>query len=163
MVDVVPITPEHIASFNQTLDSVARERRYLSFLEGPSVEASRAFVLDNIERGHPQFVAVDGPDQVIGWCDITPKTRPIYAHSGVLGMGLLPAFRGRGLGTQLIKCAIAAASQKKLHRVELTVREGNINAIRLYKKMGFSVEGIHRDAVHVDGMYENVIFMAILI
>ena len=58
-VEIVPITQGHIESFHRTLDFVARERRYLAFLEGPPLENTRAFVIDNIKRGHPQFVAVD--------------------------------------------------------------------------------------------------------
>jgi len=34
--------------------------------------------------------------------------------------------------------------------------------VQLYKKVGFEVEGLQRDAVQVDGVYENVLFMAVL-
>ena len=30
--------------------------------------------------------------------EIIPVSQPIQAHSGVLGMGIVPQFRGRGLG-----------------------------------------------------------------
>ena len=43
------------------------------------------------------------------WCDVTPKSRPVYAHCGVLGMGLLPRFRSQGLGTKLITRTLKAA------------------------------------------------------
>jgi hypothetical protein len=33
--------------------------------------------------------------EVVGWCDILPKSRPVHAHVGVLGVALLPEFRGR--------------------------------------------------------------------
>ena len=98
--EIIPMTPDHIDSFHRTLDFIARERRYLAFLEAPPLEATRAFVLDLIKRGCPQYVAV-AEGEVVGWCDLTPKDRPVYAHAGVLGMGLLPPFRGRGIGTRL--------------------------------------------------------------
>ena len=140
---------------------MARERRYLAFLEAPPLEATRAFILDIIEQGYPQFVALSG-GEVIGWCDVTPKPRPIYAHNGVLGMGLLPQFRGRGIGKRLIAQALAAAQDFGLQRVELTVRENNVNAIALYKKVGFEIEGVQREAILVDGSYENLILMGLL-
>ena len=37
-----------------------------------------------------------------------------------------------------------------------------MSAIELYKKVGFRVEGLQRDAIQVDGVYENVIPMAML-
>ena len=160
-VEIVPIAPEHIESFHQTLDFVAREQRYLSFLEAPPFEAAQAFVLDNIKHGHPQWVVISR-SEVVGWCDVTPKTRPIYAHSGVLGMGLLPPFRGQGIGRRLILRTLEAARAIGLRRVELTVRENNTNAIELYKKVGFAVEGLQRAAVRIDDADENIVCMAVL-
>jgi RimJ/RimL family protein N-acetyltransferase len=160
-VDIVPIEESHIEGFHRALDIVARERRYLAFLEGPPLEGTRAFALGHIKRGDPLFVAV-AKGEVIGWCDITVKERPIYAHSGVLGMGLLPPFRGQGIGAGLIQQSLAAARTFGFHRVELTVRENNTNAMELYRKVGFRIEGTLRDAVQVDGVYEDMILMAVL-
>ncbi|WP_426531693.1 N-acetyltransferase family protein [Bradyrhizobium sp. McL0615] len=160
-VEIVPITQDHIESFHEALDFVARERRYLSFLEAPPLESVRAFVLDNITHGYPQLVAVSA-GQVVGWCDVVPKPRPIYAHVGVLGMGLLPEFRGRGLGDRLIRQKLAAARAFGLNRVELSARENNVGAIALYERVGFEIEGLQRNATRVDDAYENVVLMAIL-
>jgi len=160
-VDIIPIEEGHIEGFHRALDFVARERRYLSFLEAPPLESMRTFVLDNIKRGRPEFVAVSA-GEVVGWCDVLPKDRPTYATTGVLGMGLLPPFRGHGIGAGLIRRALDAARAFGLHRVELTVRENNTSAVALYKKVGFEVEGLQRDAVQVDGVYENILFMAVL-
>jgi len=160
-VEIVPIEERHIEGFHRALDFVARERRYLAYLEAPPPESTRAFVLDHIKHGHPQFVAIVA-GEVVGWCDVSPKDRPIYAHLGVLGMGLLPPFRGQGIGADLIRRTLAAAKAFGFHRVELTVREANANAIALYRKVGFATEGVQRDAVQVDGVYEDLILMAVL-
>jgi RimJ/RimL family protein N-acetyltransferase len=160
-VDIVPIEESHIEGFHRALDFVARERRYLAFLEAPPLESTRSFVLDNIRRGHPQFVALSAGD-VVGWCDVLPKGRPIYAHTGILGVALLPRFRGQGIGAELIRRGLAAAKAFGFHRVELTVREDNRNAIVLYDRIGFTTEGLQRDAVRVDGVYGNVVLMALL-
>jgi ribosomal protein S18 acetylase RimI-like enzyme len=161
-VEIVPITEEHIESFHQTLDVVARERRYLAFLEAPPLDSTRAFILNHIRQRYPQLVAISA-GEVVGWCDVTPKSRPIYAHCGVLGMGLLPRFRGQGIGTRLILRTLHAARARGLSRVELSVREGNVNAIALYEKVGFVTEGLQRNGVLIDGVYENVVEMAILL
>lgn len=160
-VEIVPITQDHIESFHRALDFVARERRYLSFLEAPPLESVRAFVLDNISHSYPQLVAASA-GQVVGWCDVVPKPRPIYAHVGVLGMGLLPEFRGRGLGDRFIRQMLAASRAFGLNRVELSVREDNAGAIALYERVGFEIEGLQRNATRVDDAYENVVLMAIL-
>jgi RimJ/RimL family protein N-acetyltransferase len=159
---IVPITEEHISGFRAAVDAVARERRYLAFLEAPPLENVTRFVLDNIEHGYPQFV-VTSADTVVGWCDVLPnRTRVIYSHCGTLGVGLLPDFRGKGIGRKLMGQTIDAAFAFGLTRIELTVREENVNAIALYKSLGFEIEGLHRNAVRIEGQYENLYSMALL-
>jgi ribosomal protein S18 acetylase RimI-like enzyme len=159
---VKPIAEEHIAGFHAALDAVSRERKYLAFLEAPPLEKTAAFIRNNIKQDFPQFVALaDG--KVVGWCDIIPaKDRPIHAHSGVLGIGILKDFRGKGLGRKLMTETIAKAQRQGLTRIELTVRENNDNAIALYKKLGFETEGLKKRAARIDGVYENIYLMALL-
>jgi len=161
MIEIIAISEAHIESFHRALDTVAQERRYLAFLEAPPIESTRSFVLGMIARGQPQFVALSDGD-VVGWCDVSRHERPIYAHVGTLGMGLLQPFRGQGIGTQLIRTTLAAAQAAGLTRIELSVYENNASAIALYKKIGFAVEGLSRNAARIDGAYENVIQMALL-
>jgi ribosomal protein S18 acetylase RimI-like enzyme len=161
MIEIAPIAPAHIESFHRTLDSIARERRYLVMLEAPPLDTLQAFVQDNISQGYASFVALaDG--EVVGWCDALPKRLPIHRHVGVVGMGLLPAFRGQGIGRRLLQRALEAARAGGLSRVELTVREDNPGAIALYERFGFEAEGVQRNAFNVDGRYHNLIMMAVL-
>ena len=163
MIDqIVPIAEEHIPGFRAAVDVVARETKYLAFLEAPPLEDVTRFVRDNMERGYPQFVVLSA-GTVVGWCDVIPnRTRVIYSHCGSLGIGLLPEFRGKGIGRQLMQRAIEAAFAFGLTRIELAVRERNANAIALYKSLGFEVEGLHRNAVCIEGQYENLYSMALL-
>jgi len=160
---VVPIAEEHIESFHAALDRVARERKYLALLEAPPLEKTRAFIRNNIEKGIPQVVAVSG-GKVIGWCDILPiSDRPVHAHAGFVTLGLVAEFRGQGIGTSILKGAIDRARERGLTRLELIVREENVPAVNLYKKLGFEVEGLKKNANRVDGVYENAYVMGLLI
>jgi ribosomal protein S18 acetylase RimI-like enzyme len=160
--EIKPIVEDHIDSFSEVLDTVAREKRFLAYLEAPPREQIRAFVLKNIEQRYPQFVVLID-DQVVGWCDVLPNTRrAVQAHCGTLGMGLLPKYRGRGIGRILIQQTIDAALVFGLTRIDLTVREDNLNAIALYKKVGFETEGLHRQAYCIEGRYQNVLSMALV-
>src|SRR6266550_2713254 len=144
---IIPIAEEHIPSFREAVDSIARERKFLALLEAPPLEETRKFILSNIQQKNPQFVALSG-DNVVGWCDVIRNTsRVVYSHCGTLGIGLLPEFRGQGIGRQLMQITIHAAWQRGVTRIELTVREHNANAIALYKSLGFEIEGLQRNAV----------------
>jgi len=100
--------------------------------------------------------------QVVGWCDVVPNPRPIYAHVGLLGIALMPELRRQGIGGRLIRRTLEAARDFGLRRVELTVRESNAVAIELYKKVGFAIEGLQRNRILVDGAYENLVLMGML-
>ena len=158
---IVAIAEEHIAGFHTAVDSVAREKLYLAMLEAPPLEASAKWVRNNIEKGHPQFVALVG-GRVVGWCDVVPMERATLAHAGLLGMGVIEGHRGSGIGTALMRATLTKAKAIGLARVELTVREENLRAIALYKRVGFIAEGLKRNAWRVDGKDSNVILMALL-
>lgn len=158
---IVPITLAYLEGFCTAVDSVAREKKYLSFLEGPPFEMSKAYVEGNIKENCPHIVAViDG--KVVGWCDITSLNRPVYEHCGELGIGVIAAYRGKGIGKALMRDALQRAKKKGLERVELTVFEKNSPAIALYEQFGFVVEGVKQHAVKIDGEYINLICMALL-
>ena len=161
MVAITPLTGAHIESFHHALDIVSRERKYLSFLEAPPLDQTRRFVVDRIERGDPGYVAVVR-GEVVGWCDITRHDRPVNAHCGTLGMGIIPPYRARGLGRRLIDAAVAQARKADFVRIELFVHSDNARAIALYEKVGFVREGVQRDAVYIDGEYRDAIVMAIV-
>jgi ribosomal protein S18 acetylase RimI-like enzyme len=158
---IVPIAEEHIAGFHAAVDSVARERLYLAMLAAPSLEKSADFVRGNIRNGNSQFVALAG-GRVVGWCDIVPMERATLAHAGLLGMGVIEGYRGCGIGTALMRATLEKAKKTGLSRIELTVREGNRQAIELYKRVGFVAEGLKRNAWRVEGKDSNVILMALL-
>lgn len=159
--NIVPIEEKHIEGFWHAVDSVARERKYLAFLEGPPIHTTVSFVQNNINDGWPHFVALSG-EKIIGWCDITSLDRPVFAHVGSLGIGVLADYRGQGVGEALIRAALHQAKIRGLTRIELTVFENNKPAIALYEKLGFVVEGVHKNKSRIDGQYENHIFMALL-
>ena len=158
---VVPIAEEHIAGFRAALDGVARERRFLIFLEAPPLQEVASFVRHNIRKGNPAFVALDA-DVVIGWCDVLPLDRPTRAHTGTLGLAVTAAHRGRGVGTALLHQTLDAARARGLTRIELGVRAGNARVVPLYERFGFVREGVDRNAILQDGAYEDLIRMALL-
>lgn len=155
------MTEDHVESFHRALDIVARERKYLTLLEAPPLENTRKFALSSIASGNVHYVALNG-GEVVGWCDIRRHFFPSQAHCGSLGMGLLPGYRGQGLGRRLIEAAIAAAREAGMIRIEFGVHADNARAIRLYERVGFVREGVSRDAFCVDGHYTDVINMALI-
>jgi ribosomal protein S18 acetylase RimI-like enzyme len=159
---IVPTAERHVAGFSEAVDVVARERKYIGFVEGPPLESTRTFVRDIVNGAGVQMLALTPDDTVVGWCDIIRNPHEGFRHVGRLGMGLLPEYRGRGLGRQLAVQTIDAARQAGIERVELEVFASNTVAIGLYRALGFVVEGTKRNARKLDGRYDDNILMALI-
>ena len=71
--------------------------------------------------------------------------------------------RGKGIGTAAATLALAHAfAELGLNRVYLRVFADNLGAIKSYEKAGFRYEGTFRQDVMIDGVGEDIVFMAIL-
>ena len=108
-----------------------------------------------------QMLAVRSNDVVVGWCDIVRNPLEGFRHVGRLGMGLLPHYRGQGLGKRLTVETIRAARLAGIERVELEVFASNERAVALYRKLGFVTEGVKRRARKLDGQYDDNVVMAL--
>lgn len=158
---LAPTTEAHFSGLHRALDVVARERKYLAFLQAPPFEDSLPFYRNIVANDLCQFVALQG-DEVVGWCDVLPCPMPVRTHVGKLGIGLIPSARQQGLGTRLMEATLAKAQAKGLTRIELVVRCDNPNAQALYERFGFVAEGLQRRGNCIDGEYIDTLAMALL-
>jgi RimJ/RimL family protein N-acetyltransferase len=159
---VRPITAGDVEAWRDAVGMVRAERKYI--FPGPPlpIEAAKDFVLRNIERGYPQLI-LEYNGMLVGWCDITPtRINEATNHVGLLGMGLLPEYRGKGFGERLLRDTLAAAETFGFTRIELGVFATNSRAIALYRKVGFVQEGTKRKFLLIDGIYIDEIQMALL-
>jgi len=67
----------------------------------------------------------------------TPKAK----QAKILGLAVLPEFRGRGIAKKLIAKAVSRANARGCREVFLLVREDNAAAQRLYAAIGFELRG----------------------
>ena len=150
-----------IEEFHTCFDSVSRERKFIGFVQAPTLEKTRNWLISGIEEGEIRLIALNG-SKVIGWCDIETNQREGFVHAGRLGMGLLKEYRRQGLGSRLLEETLSVAKKRGLERVELDVYASNAPAIKLYEKFNFQIEGRKRKARKLDGTYDDIIVMAIL-
>lgn len=158
-INVVPVELHHAASYRACLDTVAREQRYLAQIEALPLERITGFVQDSVRLDAVQFMALDH-DTVVGWADVFPAWAHAVQHCGTLGMGLLPAYRGQGIGRRLLQACIDKAPQKGITRITLEVRADNQPAIKLYEKAGFVHEARMRQAMRFGGVYFDALLMS---
>lgn len=102
---------------------------------------------------------------IVGSADVQSRaTRRRIAHRGDIGLGVLPAWQGKGIGRLLMERLIrwAGEADVPIRKLELAVFEPNIPARRLYESLGFAEEGRTRGFVRMPGgIYLDAIRMGL--
>jgi RimJ/RimL family protein N-acetyltransferase len=100
--------------------------------------------------------------EVVGLIHAVVDWNNNLAHVGQIIVGD-PALRNIGIGTAtLVQLLRICFNELRLHRVQLFVDEDNSSAIACYKKAGFKIEGLMRDATKIDDGYVSWHSMSIL-
>lgn len=74
-------------------------------------------------------------------------------HVGVVGVTIHPDFWNMGFGTELLRAGIELAKREGYLRLEAYTLVRNKAMIRIAEKNGFSVEGIRKLRIEIDGRY----------
>lgn len=91
------------------------------------------------------FIAVDGYDNVVGFCYIMLKRKKNDKHLvGSLGIAVKDNYQGKGIGSLLLETVLKAICDYDIKRITLGVVKDNVRAIKLYKKFGFKIYGVDR-------------------
>jgi mycothiol synthase len=128
------------------LEGYARAARE-SFADHPT---PLTFTTEMIAHSHglPDFdpsgilvLFADGDDDtIIGWTkNEVERGAPDGRRRGFVSLiGVIPAFRGRGLGRELLRWAIEWARANGAGTIELNVEAANERALELYRRTGFT-------------------------
>lgn len=93
------------------------------------------------------LVALDEDDRPLGavWARALPADAPGYGYVAddvpEIGMGVVAAHRGRGVGAALLAGHLDQARAQGLRALSLSVEDGNVAARALYERHGFVVVG----------------------
>lgn len=100
--------------------------------------------------------------KIVGMASLAPSGRSARRkHAVWIGLIVDEKWQSKGIGTALLKAVIDLADKwLDLSRLELTVFVDNEAAIKLYKKLGFVVEGTFRKFAFRDGEYVDAYSMA---
>lgn len=161
MFRIESVKPEHAESLHAAIDGVAKEVPYLGITAAPPLDWFIDQVSQQSQSGNPFFVALV-EQEVVGWCSAIPIQVISMQYTGQLYMGVLHGWRGHSVGESLLRTTLRRAWGNGLCRVELEVCRSNTHAIRLYKKIGFVLEGVKRKAFHATQEFDDLLCMALL-
>jgi RimJ/RimL family protein N-acetyltransferase len=161
---LVPFAPEHFATvaswFNDERDAVQ--------WAGPTVhyplDAAQLQAMVDLSQAQPParlcYMAERSGD-LVGHAQLGLDWRNGNARLGRVAVS--PSERGQGLAVPMLGLILAKAfSMPEIERVDLGVFTSNTPAIRTYQRLGFTLEGVRRSSVRVDGERWDSAEMSIL-
>ena len=135
---------------------------YLGF--DPMSRADFVKVLSDLVESE-SFYLVESDGQVQGFYRAA-RHEGRSQHSAYLGtFAVAPKARATGLAKSIIETAISRLQAEGVTRIELTLEEDNVRALKFYTKLGFKLEGTLRSAYKrsADSHYLNELLMAKLL
>lgn len=83
--------------------------------------------------------------------------------SALVGYSIDEAYVGRGIATEAVELAVAFGFEKlRLHRIEAYVSPRNTGSIRVLEKAHFQNEGLLKEFLFINGVWEDHYHFAIL-
>lgn len=90
-----------------------------------------------------KYIVIECDGKIVGHALLEPFKLEVTAHAVDLTIAVHEGYQRKGFGKALLEYLIDwARSNPRIEKVMLHVRSSNVNAISLYEKLGFVVEGV---------------------
>jgi RimJ/RimL family protein N-acetyltransferase len=149
------ITTEDYKKFNHLFHQMMRETDFMLFMDNEvqiSDEAQLNRIKSFIKSSHSKLFVAEVDGKLVGYLILKGEEIKRRAHIRYIAMGVLRDNYGKNFGFDLLNAAINESEKDNIKRLELVVDVSNVRAIKLYKKMGFEIEGVFKKAKLIDGV-----------
>jgi len=160
------IQPADAEQFLDLCEKLDEETQFMMLEPGErmTTEEEQRDQLERLLARENQMIFVAEHDgQLLGYLGAYGGEFHRNRHSAYIVIGILQAFTGQGIGSQLFTVLEQWACQHAIHRLELTVMAHNEAGIALYRRRGFEIEGIKKHSLLLGGRYVDEYYMARLI
>jgi RimJ/RimL family protein N-acetyltransferase len=128
-----------------------------------TIENEKGWINSFNENPNSKILLAELNNQIIGLLFFVANPKKKNSHTGEFGVSVHPEFQGINVGRILVEALLRwARESSKIEKIYLNVFETNRHAIKLYKDLGFLVEGRYVKAVkQLTGEYVDIIQMYI--
>jgi RimJ/RimL family protein N-acetyltransferase len=135
---VRPARSEDAKALVSLFEAIAAEREHI--LSEPPIDRERRtkHYRETIQSDDADVFVADAGGDIVGELTVF---RRASTGPATIGMGVLAPWRGKGVGTALMRACVEWAREAEVHKLSLEVFPWNEAAIGLYRKFGFVEEG----------------------
>jgi len=126
-----------------------------------TTEQEQEFLQNKINSDKELVLLAYTNGQFIGSCSLMCiGNNKRYAHRCNVAIAIYKEYFGNGTGKIMLETVLNVAKQIGYEQAELEVMTKNVNAIKLYEKLGFKKYGIlPKNIKYKDGSYDNSYWM----
>lgn len=160
------IRPEDATKLIHLIKEVENHSAYMLMEPGErktTPEEQRSQLAKWHQQTNSTIFVAEVTDNFVGYVIAAGSKAKRQRHSAYLVIGILPDYRGKGIGSVLFDKVIKWASEHHISRLELTTVTENKSGLALYKKNGFEIEGTKRSSLKIDGKLYDEYYMAKLL
>jgi len=156
-----PARPDDAAAIIAAVRSSAPERSYvLMEVYGKDAATQRAYI-ERLDLEHNLFLVATANEQVVGilaLLDFLLCSTPVPGLS--VGVHIVRDWRGRGLGSAMLRYATRWAKEHDYHRLEADIFTTNERSLHLFEKAGFQEDSCRRRSVQIGVQRINEVILA---
>ena len=108
------------------------------------------------------YLGVFDKDKIIAvlYFRVPLPDHPWVKHIAEFGIMVLEEHSNCGIGSKLLEKMENFAISSGITKIEAKVRTSNEHAKALYKKFGYEIEGLRKNAAFINGQYEDELYVA---
>ncbi|WMJ76204.1 MULTISPECIES: GNAT family N-acetyltransferase [unclassified Sedimentibacter] len=149
------------------MNYIGSESDFLSFGAGQfgmSAEQEEEYIETVLKKNNALSIIAEVNGKVVGNLTFNAGNRQRTEHTGEFGISVSKAYWGYGIGEEFIKYMINwSKGSGIIRKINLRTRSDNERAIKLYKKLGFTEEGIIKRDICISGKFYDSLLMGMLI
>lgn len=164
VVTVRTATEDDRVLLEAAVDAVAQEG---SYIEAETVAAildyEGAINRHNDVMSRLFFVAevtTEEGDEIVGWVHLNLPEAEKLSHTAELTVGLVPDYRGRGIGDILLERGVRWSREHGYEKLYNSVPATNEGAIRFLEERGWETEAVREGHYKINGDYVDEVMMA---
>lgn len=157
--EIKRIAKNDVVTFFQCLKALDNETKYMMF-EPDERQYNERMLSGMIENQDHFLMGVYDRESIVGFLWAQRGNCRRNRHSAYIVIGIRKAYQKQGIGSKLFDLLEQWAKENHIKRLELTVEVQNIVAIHLYQNKGFSIEGLKKATMIVDGELVDEFMMA---
>lgn len=161
MLNILPATLEHLESITDIYNEAILSSIATFDTEPKSIEEQRLWFNEHNNK-YPILVAEED-DTIVGWASLSRWSgRCAYADTAEISIYIKEGFRGKGIGSILLKKILDEGKNAGLHTVLARIAEGSDISIGLHKKAGFEYIGVMKEVGKKFGKMLDVHMMQLI-